>query len=714
MDRIYLSFIWHMHQPYYKDLRTGEYLLPWVLLHGTKDYYDMPYLLTEFDGIKQNYNLVPSLLLQLIDYEELDVKDSYVEIFKKEPGKLSENEKVFLLVNFFNANWENMIRPFPRFYELLSKRGFYYAKEQIGEIKGYFTDEDFRDIQVLFFLSWIDPLFYEQYDDLKYLKSKGRSFSEDDKAVLANIQKKILKGIIPLYKELSSKGTIELSTSPFYHPIIPLLIDNRVARDAMPGCNLPEKLFAGREDASLQIRKAKDLFYQIFQFNSKGMWPPEGSVSDDALELYMDHDVRWVATDEEILFRSLNIEGRRDSDGFLTNPEVLYRPYCLKRAGREINMVFRDKYLSDLISFHYSKADPKDAARDFVRRVKRIGETARGRVENPLVTIVMDGENAWEHYRNDGRDFFRYLYEGLLNEKEIVCDTVSGILSELKNEGTLSHCFAGSWIGHNFGIWIGHAEDNMSWSLLSETKKFLENQDPERLNQNAWESLYIAEGSDWNWWYGDEHASENDEIFDFLFRENLANVYRFVGVEPPEKLSIPVILEDREVNPTREPVNLIHPAIDGLMSNYFEWMGSGFLEGKGHGVAMHESVSLIKGCYFGFDEKSLYLRVDIDRSFIQNIADLCFEITIVGTDTFESVYRVKGRTVESPLPVKIAFSEVLEVQAPLEALGVKADDKVSIGVSVKMKEMVVGRIPARGYLVIKVPSENFEMEMWYV
>jgi hypothetical protein len=295
-----------------------------------------------------------------------------------------------------------------------------------------------------------------------------------------------------------------------------------------------------------------------------------------------------------------------------------------------------------------------------------------------------------------------------------VCDTVSGILSELKNEGTLSHCFAGSWIGHNFGIWIGHAEDNMSWSLLSETKKFLENQDPERLNQNAWESLYIAEGSDWNWWYGDEHASENDEIFDFLFRENLANVYRFVGAEPPEKLSIPVILEDREVNPTREPVNLIHPAIDGLMSNYFEWMGSGFLEGKGHGVAMHESVSLIKGCYFGFDEKSLYLRVDIDRSFIENMADLCFEITIVGADTFESVYRVKGRTVESPLPVKIAFSELLEVQASLEALGVKADDKISIGVSVKMKEMVVGRIPARGYLVIKVPSETFEMEMWYV
>ncbi len=159
-----------MHQPYYKNLYTGEYLLPWVLLHGTKDYYDMPFLLKEFEGIRQNFNLVPSLLLQLIDYEALNVKDKYLEIFKKTPRDLSGNEKVFLLVNFFNANWDNMIRPFPRYYELLRKRGFYYPKEHIEEIKGYFTDEDLRDIQVLFFLSWIDPLFYEYYDDLKYLK----------------------------------------------------------------------------------------------------------------------------------------------------------------------------------------------------------------------------------------------------------------------------------------------------------------------------------------------------------------------------------------------------------------------------------------------------------------------------------------------------------------------------------------------------------------
>jgi len=238
--------------------------------------------------------------------------------------------------------------------------------------------------------------------------------------------------------------------------------------------------------------------------------------------------------------------------------------------------------------------------------------------------------------------------------------------------------------------------------------------DPDGLNQKAWESLYIAEGSDWNWWYGDEHSSDSDEIFDFLFRENLSNIYRFLGEEPPVKLSIPVILKDREVKPTREPVNFIHPKIDGGVSNYFEWMGAGFLEGRGHGAAMHDSVLLMKGFYFGFDERSLYMRVDIDKSFIQNINDLSFEITIAGKSTFESAYHVKRGLIESPLPIKATFSDILEMKVDFESLGVKAGDKINIWSSLKIKEMLVDRIPVRGYLTIKVPSENFEMEMWYV
>lgn len=714
MDNIYLSFIWHMHQPYYKNLYTNEYALPWVLLHGTKDYYDMPCLLKEFDGIKQNFNFVPSLLLQLIDYENLDIKDVYLEVFKKTPGDLSENEKIFLLTNFFNANQDNMIRPFPRYYELLRKRDFYYAKGRPTDITKYFTDEDFLDLQILFFLSWIDPSFYEYYDDLKYLRSKTRRYSEEDKGILQNIQKDILKGIIPLCRELSSNGTIELSTSPFYHPIIPLVIDNRVARYAMPDCDLPEKLFACPEDALTQIKKGKELFHQIFQFHAKGMWPPEGSVSEDALQLYMEQGIEWVATDEEILYKSLNKDNRRNNEGFLLNPEALYKPYRFQKSGRAINIIFRDKYLSDLISFHYSKSDPKDAAADLIRRIKKTGGSVKNKIKNPVIVIAMDGENAWEFYRNDGRDFFCYLYEGLLKEKEILCRNVSEIIENTEDTGTMSHCFAGSWINNNFSVWIGHVEDNISWTLLSETRGFLESRDPGGLNEKAWESMYIAEGSDWNWWYGDEHSSDNDEIFDSLYRENLSNVYRFLGEEPPEKLSIPIILKDREVKPSREPVNFIRPKIDGGESSYFEWMGSGFMEGRGHGASMHGSLLLMKGLYFGFDEHSLYIRVDVDRNLIADTNDPAFEINIETGCIFQSIYHVKDGTIEGPLPLTAGFSAIFEAEIPFESLNVVAGDIINLWVSLKTGETSMDRIPVSGYIPVRIPSENFEMEMWYV
>jgi len=726
MDSVYLAFLWHMHQPYYKNLYTGEYLLPWVLLHGTKDYFDMAYLLKGFEGLKQNFNLVPSLLLQLLDYENLDTKDNFLEIFKKAPKDLSDTEKTFLLMNFFSANWENMIKPYPRFYDLLKKRGFYYPREGIEKIKGYFTDEELRDIQVLFFLSWIDPVFFDLYDDLKSLKSKGQAFSEEDKKILEGVQKGILKGIIPLYRELASTGKIEISTSPFYHPIIPLLIDSQVAREAMPNVELPERLFAKPEDASYQIKKAIELFNGIFKSAPKGMWPPEGSVSDDALKSYMEHGIEWVATDEEILFQSLRMECKRDRDGCLFNPEILYKPYRYEKAGKYINVVFRDKGLSDLISFHYSRWDPKEAAKDCIARIKKIGESVRGKIRMPLITIAMDGENAWENYRNDGIDFLKYLYEGILKEENIISTTISDYLKDAGDYGVLNHSYAGSWIGHNFSIWIGQVEDNTGWTLLSETRDFLEVEDPDKKNKDAWESIYIAEGSDWFWWYGDDHSSENDDIFDFLFRESLSNVYRFLGKQPPEILSIPIILEDREVKPLREPVNFIYPKIDGEVTNYFEWMGTGFVEGKGHGVAMHEAVSLITGCYFGFNENSLFLRVDIDKTFIHNIEGVSFEVNLVGKESLKMIYYIANKVKESflkkengnyesrDLPISIEFSEILEIGIPFDVLGLTEKEKINIWVSLKIKGMEVDRIPKRGYLSTGKPAKTFEMEMWYV
>ncbi|MBA4418300.1 MAG: glycoside hydrolase [Syntrophus sp. (in: bacteria)] len=715
MEPVNLSFLWHMHQPYYKNIYTGEYLLPWVLLHGTKDYSDMALILKEFVGMKQNFNLVPSLLIQLFDYAEGKAIDRYLQIFRKRPREMTQDEKIFLLMNFFNASWENMIKPYPRYYELLAKRGFYYPKEGIARIVDYFTDDDLRDIQVFYFLAWIDPVFFDTYDELRRLRAKGRGFSEEDKKIVEEVQQEILKGIVPLYKELASTGAMEISTSPFYHPIVPLLIDSRSAREAMPCVALPEKLFARPEDGVHQIEEAITLFRTLFGATPKGMWPPEGSVSDGALQLYMDQGIEWLATDEDILFESLRMYERRDGNGCLMKPEFLYKPYRHEKNGKQISLIFRDQQLSDLISFHYYRMAPKEAAEDCIRRIRRIGESLRGKVRTPLVTIAMDGENAWENYKNDGRDFLAFLYEGILQDSSIRPTTISEYLAQAEDFGSIHHCFAGSWIGHNFSIWIGHIEDNTGWTLLATAREYLETADPEKRNKEAWESIYAAEGSDWFWWYGDEHSSENDEIFDFLFRENLANVYRFTGKEPPDVLNIPILLENREIKPTREPINLIYPAIDGEVSNYFDWMGAGYIEGKGHGTAMHQTVALIKGCFFGFNEKSLFLRIDMDKSFIENIEDLSFEIILtVKETTSKIVYRVKGDVLESTLPVNIAFYDILEIEVPFESLGAQKGDTIAVSSSLKIKEMIVDRVPKRGYLAVRMPSENFEMEMWYV
>jgi len=714
MGPVYLSFLWHMHQPYYKNLYTGEYLLPWALLHGTKDYCDMALLLKQFNGLKQNFNLVPSLLVQMDDYENGRAKDQYLEVFRKKPEELSREEKVFILTNFFNSNWENMVKPHPRYRELLEKRGYYCSRDAIGGITAYFTNDDWRDVQVFFFLSWIDPVFLDRYDGLKELVSRGKGFTEEDKTVVESFQKKILGNTVPLYKELASGGAMEISTSPFYHPIIPLLINSRSAREAMPGVELPEMPFSAPEDAARQIGEAVSLFKRLFGKAPAGMWPPEGSVSDEALELYLENEIGWLATDEDILFESLRVELRKDEAGYLQSPELLYKPYRYEKNGKCLNLIFRDKTLSDLISFHYSRMAPRDAAEDCIRRIKRIGERVRGKLETPLVTIAMDGENAWESYINDGRDFLSYLYEGILREESIVPVTISEYLSEARDSGSLQHCFAGSWIAHNFAIWIGHPEDNTGWTLLSMTRDYLEKADPDRTNKEAWESIYIAEGSDWFWWYGDEHSSENDEVFDLLFRENLSNVYRFLGKEPPDILNIPILLEDREIRPTREPINLIYPVVDGRVTNYFDWMGAGYVEGKGRGAAMHEGSALIKGLYYGFNEWSLFLRIDVGKAFIADMDEVSFEIGLLLKETYKIVYRVKGGKLESSLPVRAAFSDVLEMEIRFDDLKAKKGDKITLWTSLKINDMVADRVPKRGYLALHMPSEDFEMENWYV
>ncbi|MDA8099427.1 MAG: glycoside hydrolase family 57 protein [Nitrospiraceae bacterium] len=726
-----IAFVWHMHQPYYKDDLTGQYILPWVRLHGIKDYYDMPALLTDFPAIHQTFNLVPSLLKQIEDYVDHQATDKFLDLTLKPAADLNQEERIFLLKNSFMANWETMIKPYPSYWMLLDRRGKSVSPRDLENATRYFTAQDYRDLQVWFNLTWFDPLFKQSDPLLKGLIEKGSGFTEQEKLDLVKKQREVMALIIPEYRKLADMGRIELTTTPYYHPILPLLWDTDLAKVATPDIALPQERFSHPEDAREQLERALAYHEKCFGARPRGMWPAEGSVAQEIVPLLADAGIKWIGTDEGVLARSLGVTIDRDFSGIMKNPQVLYQPYRAGAGDKAVSVVFRDHTLSDLVGFVYSKWDYKNAVNDFIDRLHRIRKSVGNKPR--LVSIILDGENAWEYYQNDGRDFFLYLYERLSKEQGIRCTGVDEYLQEHPAEETLCNLHAGSWIYANYRIWIGHEEDNRAWDLLGRTRDVLAQQagngNPEALAK-AWEEIYIAEGSDWCWWYGDDHFSENDAEFDLLFRTHLMNVYRLLGLDVPDELHVPVLREDREARPTVQLTSLISPVIDGQVTNYFEWLSAGLYDVARGGGAMHRGDSIVSRIYYGFDLKNLFLRIDPSQSLADDkVADLAFYLNFLAPKGLDIEIRINPRehrvtaslwrgenserTVVAPINT-IAAGEIIELAVPFELLAVKPNDEVNFFLTVERKGSEVEKWPYRGFIQVKVPTDDFEAMMWQV
>jgi len=727
-----IAFVWHMHQPYYKDDLTGSYMLPWVRMHGIKDYYDMPALLTDFPAVHQTFNLVPSLLKQIQDYVGNDVHDKFLSLALKPADELAHEDKLFLLKNSFMANWDTMIQPYPAYWRLLDRRGKSVSPNDLENATRYFTNQDYRDLQVWFNLTWFDPLFKQNDLFLKGLIEKGSGFTEEEKRLLLEKQREIMALIIPEYKKLAELGRIELTTTPFYHPILPLLVDTDLARVAAPDIILPMNRFTHPEDAKVQVERALAYHEQLFGSRPAGMWPSEGSVAEEIIPLLADSGIRWIGTDEGVLARSLGVTIDRDFSGIMKNPEMLYKPYLAGKGDKTVSIVFRDHTLSDLVGFVYSKWDSRNAVNDLVERLHRIRKSVGNKPH--LVSIILDGENAWEYYPNDGRDFFLNLYERLSREEGLQCVTVGEYLKQHPAEARIERLHAGSWIYSNFRIWIGHEEDNRAWDLLGQTREALvqysnRNGDPDTLAK-AWEEIYIAEGSDWCWWYGDDHFSENDEDFDLLFRTHLMNVFRIIGLDVPDELRIPILREDREARPTVDLTALISPTIDGQVSNYFEWLSAGFYDVARGGGAMHRGASVISHIYYGFDLRNLFVRLDPSRNLQEDTAaDLSFFVNFLLPKGMDVEIRVMPRERRATAALyrgenggrkevaainNVAANEIIELAIPFELLGVRPNDEIHCFITVERKGSEIEKWPYRGFIQVKVPSEDFEAMMWQV
>lgn len=531
---LHVAFLWHMHQPFYKDVSTNEYALPWVRLHGIKDYYDMVSILDAYPLIHQTFNMVPSLMIQLDEYAH-GASDRYL-FYTQIPAKnLNHGQKAFLLQEFFSANWDNMIKPFPRYRELIEKRGITLSGDEISTAIKRFDTQDFLDLQVWFNIAWFDPQFQGRDSLLVNLIKKQKNFTEEEKQRVIDKQREVISLILPEYKRMQDKGQIEVSVTPYYHPILPLLCNMELAQQSDPSVTLPTKRFSAPEDARMQIKKAVDCYQHYLGCNPRGMWPSEGSVCNDIIPLVSDNGIKWLATDEWILYHTLGMDRY--------SAHLLYKPYNLIIDGKQVSVIFRDRALSDTIGFTYGKWNTYDAVSDFITRLHHIHDMLPKK-RNHLVCIAMDGENAWEYYSKDGWEFLEYLYTCLSHDETIRCVTISEYLQENPPQEILTDIHPGSWINSNFRIWIGDEEENKAWDYLYEAREALVDFEKKHgqsdMTQEAWEYIYIAEGSDWFWWFGNKHYSPNAATFDSLFRGYLEGVYKILGLNVPEGIKKPI------------------------------------------------------------------------------------------------------------------------------------------------------------------------------
>ncbi len=512
-----LAFIYHMHQPYYKNILTNEADVPWVRLHGVKDYVDMVQMLGKTPGLKQIFNIVPSLMEQVEDYINNNVKDRFLELSYRPAAELTHSEKDFIRNTFFSINRDKVIAFFPRYYDL-------YFKKQRGL---EFQTQDYLDLQVWFNLAWVDPYFRENIPELKRIVAKARFYTEEDKRIVLEKHIEILKDVIPVYKEYLKKGQIEIICSPYYHPILPLLYDTKIAKEANIKAILPNEHFSYPQDAKAHIKQTLEFYKSRFGEDLEGMWPSEESVCEHIIPMLIESGIKWIVTDEALLFKSLKLK-KRDTT-------LLYQPHLLKRKEGNLSIIFRDRNLSDLIGFVYHSWKPEDAVNDFMHHIENIAKKYKN--EDILLTIAMDGENAWEYYRNDGHDFLELLYQRMAEADFLKTTTVSEYLKTHPATNEIEHLAAGSWIYAEFGKWIGNPHKNKAWDYLTVARRELEKlvfSDKTR-EALAWKQMYILEGSDWFWWYGD-----NQEDFDRLFRMHLSNFYKIIGKDIPEYLNKPI------------------------------------------------------------------------------------------------------------------------------------------------------------------------------
>lgn len=702
MSQPNLMLIWHLHQPPYRAPGDDLFSLPWVRLHTIREYHDMARMLEDHPSVSVTVNWSPILIQQIQTYAE-GTQDQMQQLRDREASSLEPAERLDLLKGSIRAHPDTMIDPHPRFAEI---------RDEVQNLDGNHTDqvqqaadlpiEMVRDAQVWSTLTWFGFDARDQYPKLNAMMEQGQNFDETAKEPLRSIETELLQDCLDRWKTLASKQPIELSVNPYYHPIGPLLTNYTDVEQGLPDAALPERTIRWPEDARWHLRQARQIAKKAFNLDKPGLWPSEGSISPDFLDLVAEEGFAWAASDEALLERSHTASGNQ--------PTSHLAGY---RYQDQLPLFFRDHKLSDRIGFDYARQPTGDALDDFLGTI----QNARPPKNGPYpVPVILDGENPWEYFEDAGRSFLDGLYGRLETSEQINSTTPKQWINRTRRPDLipLSTVGSGSWIHGNFAIWAGHKLDVRAWDLLAETREALSSWDDldEATKRDCWRSLYGAQASDWFWWYGEPFSAADDDVFDQLFRQHLIQVYKLAGRTPPSYLYHQM---QTSLEPQYEPPRqFISPSVDGTDTQYREWWGAALIRQQQQNT-MARVDQYFEKVRLGSDKKNLYGRVDFETS---PDPEACLYWQLNGHELFfgpfkdgQGTIQMNDRTLTN---TNWVYDQLLEWELPLDETNLQPGEYCEMALELRHESSALERLPFHNSLTVPLLDRKSQAREWTV
>ena len=660
----YLSILWHMHQPFY--VVNGRISTPTLLFRTLFNYYPMASIAERYPDVKLNFNLTPVLLKQIEGVYLGQYSDDFLSIL------LEDETPPEKLLSFAEQLPSQVIR----------KNSF--LKVLLNKIETHsYSSKDITDTKVHLHLSSFHPFIIDE--EIEQLLKKGREFNYGDMEFLYKKEKNLLGKTTDKYKDLMEKGQCEISTSPMTHPILPLLYKTDIAKETKTSLNIPAGLFSYPEDARTQLTEGVETYRRIFGKPPAGIWPSEGSVSNEILEMLAESGILWTATDEHLLAETLSMPLLQNEQ----HQRWIFRD--------KLYIFFRDHHLSDIIGFGYQKMEEKEAAMNFTGQLHRISEKG----ERQLITIILDGENPWDFYPSFGAQFLPALYASLNSSSSIKTLTLSQTVKVDIREGRLEKIAPGSWMGVNFDNWIGKKAANDAWKALKqarmtaeERKDFLSPQQKMELK----EYIMLAESSDWFWWYSLPADPKTKRTFDSFFRNALKKIYEIAGVDMPESLNFPI-----EEYGAEQTFPYIQPLIDGKVTHFYEWHNAIKIDPFSLWATFKPVDIPVKNLFYGYDDENLYIRIDI-------VKDVWEEICLLFQNSVKKTFTIKQGETQNK-DISFCIGDIIEIKIPKKEILKEGENDVFFTITIKEKEGQEFVMPGMDYFKVHFSTKE---ENWIV